>query len=343
MLLTHDRARSDRAHRACSALVAALVVAAAIAAFMPSDASALGRVYTDRADDFGGPQIHVLYVIPRDAVHRDVDKDGTIANSIASAQTWLRGQTGGRSLRVDTFGGELDVTYVWLPRYDSMLAPSGATTQLADALTARGFDRPDKKYLVYYEGGANGGACGRAATPGRYAVLYLKGLPTSRAPCVNNPFAALGAAPGYWEYGLVHEVIHMLGFVPACAPHQTVSGGHVSDNPQDVMYAGSQPWTPALLDPGHDDYYGHTRDSTCPDLANSNYLTSNTPAMITVPDVRELSSTQAVSILIGARLDPETTGDDGPGAWVYRQTPVAGTRVAPGTVVRLQLRTDPTG
>jgi hypothetical protein len=40
MLLSHDRAR-----RACGALVASLIVAVAVAALLPADASALGRVY----------------------------------------------------------------------------------------------------------------------------------------------------------------------------------------------------------------------------------------------------------------------------------------------------------
>jgi hypothetical protein len=40
------------------------------------------------------------------------------------------------------------------------------------------------------------------------------------------------------------------------------------------MWAGDQPWQPALLDVGHDDYYGHGR-ADCLDLARRPYLTSS--------------------------------------------------------------------
>jgi hypothetical protein len=56
---------------------------------------------------------------------------------------------------------------------------------------------------------------------------------------------------------MIHEIMHALGFVPTCAPHQTLAG-HVSDSPNDVMYAGGAPWAPSTLDVGHDDYYTPT-------------------------------------------------------------------------------------
>lgn len=60
----------------------------------------------------------------------------------------------------------------------------------------------------------------------------------------------------------MHEVLHALGFVPACAPH-TTANGHVSDPPNDLMYAGNQPWDIAhmVLDAGQDDYFQHAQTS----------------------------------------------------------------------------------
>jgi hypothetical protein len=68
----------------------------------------------------------------------------------------------------------------------------------------------------------------------------------------------------------LHEVLHVLGFVAQCAPNHTLAG-HTSDGPEDLMYAGNQPWRPAVLDTNRDDYYG-TGSSVCPDLADSAFL-----------------------------------------------------------------------
>ena len=60
---------------------------------------------SDRQDDRAGLQVHFLYVVPRDGVDRGLDTNSAITNSIGSWQEWLRGQTGGRQLYVDTSVG----------------------------------------------------------------------------------------------------------------------------------------------------------------------------------------------------------------------------------------------
>jgi len=49
--------------------------------------------------------------------------------------------------------------------------------------------------------------------------------------------------------------------------------GHVSDDPTDLKYAGTQPWQPSKLDVGRDDYHGHGK-AGCLDLQTSAYLTA---------------------------------------------------------------------
>jgi hypothetical protein len=94
--------------------------------------------------------------------------------------------------------------------------------------------------------------------------------------CELNSFAAASAPPTYWEYAMLHDILHGLGAVATCAPNHHLAG-HVSDFANDLMWAGNQPWLfPAKLDIGRDDYYGHGR-SDCADLARSPYLTSNLP------------------------------------------------------------------
>jgi hypothetical protein len=88
--------------------------------------------------------------------------------------------------------------------------------------------------------------------------------------------------PTLAEYGALHEILHGLGFVEACAPNHTkertcghnarrVTNGHVSDNPKDLMYAGCEPWWPTTLDVGRNDYFKH-RIPGCSDLNNSAFL-----------------------------------------------------------------------
>jgi hypothetical protein len=81
------------------------------------------------------------------------------------------------------------------------------------------------------------------------------------------------------DFAILHEVLHTMGFVPTCAPHHT-RNGHVSDDPRDIMYAGDEPWRPAVLDVGQDDYY-HAHILDCRELAVSTYLERNIehPAM----------------------------------------------------------------
>jgi hypothetical protein len=69
---------------------------------------------------------------------------------------------------------------------------------------------------------------------------------------------------------MLHEIVHTLGFVASCAPHQ-VGSGHTSQGANDLMYQGSEPWVPDTLDIGHDDYFGNG-GSGCLDLANSAFL-----------------------------------------------------------------------
>ena len=74
----------------------------------------------------------------------------------------------------------------------------------------------------------------------------------------------------------MHETLHALGAVPDGAPNGY--DGHVRD-PSDIMNCcgheiDESGQVTALLDPGRDDYYGHSRRSDT-DVADSHYLDSN--------------------------------------------------------------------
>jgi hypothetical protein len=249
------------------------------------------RAY-DKPDDSSYYQTHLVYVLPSDQVDEQFDINGSIATSVAAAQKWLSLKSDGQSLRFDTHRGALDISYVRLKKTDAQMIQE-AEQQFGSAaflreiieneLHARGFNDDGTLYVAYY-GGSSPHACGGASHPpdgpqGNVVALYLWGAPAGAIPCHNNSFAVNEDSPGYWEFALVHEVFHALGAVPNpaspsvpdhCAPHSTGSG-HVSDSPSDLMYAGSQPWVPSLLDIGNDDYFNHG-DPTCTDLARSVFL-----------------------------------------------------------------------
>lgn len=170
---------------------------------------------------------------------------------------------------------QFDVTFIRLSQSDAQLRSNGAFLRdaLEDELDTRGLNKPNKLYAVYY-GGSSTFACGGAPWPpdlvGNVVALYLKGTPPGAPACSTNSFATNENTTGYWEFSMVHEIVHALGFVATCAPNETLQG-HVSDSPTDLMYAGSQPWQPSVIDIGRDDYFTHGNPG-CPDLAQSVFV-----------------------------------------------------------------------
>jgi hypothetical protein len=265
--------------RVALGLLALLLVAAGGSA--EAGQRALPRATEDRPDEVRGPQLHAVYVLPSDGEDRALDTTGAIAASVDSFQRWLARETGGPNLRLDTSGGEVDVTFFRLPRTDAEMRARDPfiRNDIEMYLRQAGRLRPDKLYAAYYDG-SSGYSCGGGAwpprLPGQVGAMYLKGEPPGAPPCWTNALAAPGAEPGYFDIGMLHELVHTLGFVAECAPHHT-RNGHASDSPNDLMWAGDAPWQlPPRLDIGRDDYYRHGRVG-CADLARSEFLTSNPP------------------------------------------------------------------
>ncbi len=232
------------------------------------------RATVDEVDEVSGYQVKALYVLPADGADERLDTNGTLARSLAAAQAWLHERTGKR-LVLDTFRGQPDVAFVRLDQSDAELSSHGVfiRDQLERILAARGFDHPQKIYLVYFGGGAGVPVCANAAHPprlvGQVTALYLKGTPPGALPCANNRFATDERSAGYLEFLALHEVFHVVGAVQRCAPQWT--GDHVGDDPGDLMYAGSSPWRPARIDTHNDDYF-RTGRADCLDVDRSIFL-----------------------------------------------------------------------
>jgi hypothetical protein len=250
------------------------------------------RVTADRPDEKTGHQVHVIYALPSDGVASDeqLDVNGTIEKSLNVLNEWFAVKTG-KKLRFDTYGGgKLDVTYLALPRTDAQMNVnrSSVRKELEEQLYLLGFDALDKMYLVYY--GGDGENCGRGAwppeLPGNVAALYIGEV----SGCRTVPFAAGTEPPAFLEFLALHEMLHVLGFVPSCAPNYARTG-HVNDSVNDVMYSAEDTGTvlgqPSELDVNLDDYFTHGAVPGCLELSNS------------------------------AFLDPEPAGAEAPPGWPY--------------------------
>lgn len=250
------------------ALVLALAGATAASAVLP-------RSTKDRKDASRSSQIHLIYAVPLDGEDRGLDTDGTIVRSVQASRRWFQEASGGRDLRFDDYKGELDITFIRLAKTDAQISARGIfiRDEIEKLLKAKGFKKANKIYAVFYDG-SSASACGSGAWPpllkGSVAALYLRGEIPGFLPCSDNPFAPDEESPGYWEFVLVHEVLHTLGFVATCAPSHVLSG-HVGDDNEDLMYAGDQPWMPGLLDVNRDDYFTHS-NGRCLDLMDSKFL-----------------------------------------------------------------------
>jgi hypothetical protein len=258
--------------RLASTLAVALVLALAGAT---ATWAVLPRTTNDRKDSNKLPQVHLIYAVPLDGADRGLDTDGTIVRSVQASRRWFQEASNGQDLRFDDYRGELDITFVRLPKTDAQISARGpfVRDEIEKLLRARGFKKANKIYAVFYDGSSTH-ACGGGSWPpvlkGSVAALYLRGEIPGFLPCSDNPFAQDEDLPGYWEFVLVHEILHTLGFVATCAPSHVLSG-HVGDDNQDLMYAGDLPWMPWLLDFNHDDYFAHS-NGRCLDLMDSKFL-----------------------------------------------------------------------
>ena len=226
------------------------------------------RNLVDRPDDKTGYQLHVLYVVPQGGDDQNLDTNGTLASSMAAMNHWLEAETG-QTFKVDTYQGEIDITYFELNRDEQTLRryQLAIATEIEVALQKAGFHQAKKLYVAYYEGRPSRNICGQAAQPpeltGNVAVVYLSACNMATWPV---PLEEAGLR----EFVLVHEVFHLLGAVPSCAPNTVGNTAHTTDSLQDLMAPGISDTIPKI-DVGRNDYFQH-ENRGCLDLSDSVFL-----------------------------------------------------------------------
>lgn len=213
------------------------------------------RVQVDlRPNVVSGSPVHWIYALPSDAPDQFSTFASAMQTDAEAIDAWWRREDPARAPRDDLAqlpcGAQLDLTLLRLPVTSAQLTPVDARFgTLFSAVTNAGFRSPFTKYVVYFDGPvAEPDLCGQGASDSSglgLAVVYVQA-------CAGAPTSVIAA----------HELVHTLGAVPRGAPHRCPDpqGGHTCDSVSDLMYPflDGSPLETKLLDPGRDDYYGHS-------------------------------------------------------------------------------------
>lgn len=223
----------------------------------PLDADAnlgLPRTSYDRPDDLGGAQVKAVYATRLYSKDRRFDVTGEIDSAMSHMKVFIETSTGGaNSVRLDTFGGRLDVMYFPVPASVSTRDPATCVDRpcpneatIFEAMTKAGRVVPDKQYIIFFDGGiefGGQGLCGGSGQ-GRASLINLKDITSEQ--CANLQFAS--ASHNQWSVGLLalHEMFHALGAV--CQKAANEGDGMHSTTAGDLMGARAQ--GRVQLDPG---------------------------------------------------------------------------------------------
>jgi hypothetical protein len=209
----------------------------------------------DRAPNaIAGHPVHWVYAISSDGEDRLASVASVMQTDAEEIDAWWRAQDPTRAPRNDVTafacGRQLDITTVRLAQPASQLSSlSGRFAAIFNAMSAAGLRSSHTKYVAYYDGPVDSdNVCGQGGSDSSgfgLAVVYYRS-------CTGVSTAAVG----------VHEVLHTLGAVPRGAPNECPdeNDGHTCDDRNDLMYPSisDAPLSAKVLDPGRDDYYGHT-------------------------------------------------------------------------------------
>jgi hypothetical protein len=225
-------------------------------------------------------EIHIIYAVPSDVANRLPQIKGRLSTSISSWQGWAEKQLDGSKLRIAADDKGYKVLFLRLPNSEEEIRSAGVSARdlIEEATHDAVVNSNRDAYLVYYDGDMLDVSCGGAPWPPsqrhNVAVVYLRGrfsdpmIPNCNA---HGNFGANVDKPGYLDYVALHEVMHLLGAAPDCAPNSS-KNGHIVDDASDLMYGGLLEWlSPYHIDPGHHRYYKHGI-SGCYDMARNPFL-----------------------------------------------------------------------
>lgn len=212
-----------------------------------------------------GDAVHWIYAIPSDGADRFSTFASAMQTDAELIDAWWRGQDSTRTPRDDLAqfpcGTQLDLSSVRLALPAAGLDNAARFGEIVDGIVEAGFRSTFVKYVVYYDGAiSEQGLCGQGGsdtTGFGVAVVFARS-------CSGIALSVVAA----------HELLHTLGAVPGEAPHDCPppNNGHTCDTKSDIMYpfVSPVPLSSEILDPGRDDYYGHS--GSWPDVQDSRWL-----------------------------------------------------------------------
>ena len=224
-----------------------------------SAASLLGSIGCI-TDGISGARVQAIYAVAADRTDRSATVVPTIRATYAPRVDWQINQSAAET------GGEAHIRFLTEPGGAGGCQLSVSVAHLTaggddsfsntvSELKAMGYNRPDRKYLVWADANV---LCGVGS-------VYSDSRPGLNN--VNNGYAPMFARvdAACWGYAEGHELMHTLGSVQRGAPHATANG-HCWDESDDMCYDddGNGPATMQTLCPGrnsalfdcnHDDYF----------------------------------------------------------------------------------------
>lgn len=208
--------------------------------------------------------VQAVYAVPS-GIEPVEGRERAIAHVVSEVQRWFRTQTGGKHPLFARNGRAISVLTVRLPPPAD--GSDRTIREYADETAEELGAAPDIPLFVYLEGPtADQDVCGQA-NDNQYPIFAM--IPI--ANCSDG--TEIGDKwPSGSTYLAAHELAHLLGAVPACAPNSDGTG-HVTGDNRDLLYQGpdGRNWSELVLDVGQDDYYKHRRDD-CADIAYSPLL-----------------------------------------------------------------------
>ncbi len=259
-------------------------------------------------DGVSGNRVQAMYAYPAGGLDRYADVAPLIRGWAADVDAEIDASA------AET-GGTRHVRYVTNSTCDLVIEKvalsAGAVNDyatMASELSASGYDRDDRKYLVWVDANVYCGIASLYLDDRKAADNYNNGHPG-----VDGMVARVDN--GCWNYAETHELVHNLGGVQSSAPNASAYG-HCTDESDDMCYDddGTGPVVmrqvcpeehEPLLDCNHDDYF-HTAPpdgnylATHWNTAESSFLISAVvdadAAALTAPTVRFRSSSGKPSV-----------------------------------------------
>jgi hypothetical protein len=208
-------------------------------------------------DDTTLPQFHAIYLYPSNASSRFNQFAAMIQADARQASDRLKDL--GKAVRWDTRGGGamIDITVVKSSNTAKRLGTANQFSLVKNEIAAKGFNKPNKKYVVWLDAGSQYCGQGELYQDTRRTAANSNELKTTAI--VYRPYPTNDPLTGGFCRGrtAMHEMGHNMGALQKVAPH-AFDGAHCNDSAEDVMCYTSAVTTDtggAAFDYRNDDYW----------------------------------------------------------------------------------------